>query len=296
MDGQEMKDNKVKKSAARPPRKSGRGRTAALSEERRDQLNRYLHRQLARDSKSGPKHQRLQTAVVAAISEGVLTAGDQLPSEPEIATGVGLSLGTVRRCLTQLANDGVVSREHGRGTFISGVTLTENEVWHMRFLEDDLVTVRPIYQRILGREILRETGSWSEHLGQSEEGYVRVRRAVNVDSLFVCHSDFYLRGDHYSRVLDLDPHEIESVGLKHVLRLYFNVSITRVQKISQILPTPDDVTSVIGVQPGHPAQRVEIRGFAHDNQPVSYQVIWIPPTAVPLDLSGPVSMPSAVKA
>ena len=241
MDGQEMKDNKVKKSAARPPRKSGRGRTAALSEERRDQLNRYLHRQLARDSKGGPKHQRLQTAVVAAISEGVLTAGDQLPSEPEIATGVGLSLGTVRRCLTQLANDGVVSREHGRGTFISGVTLTENEVWHMRFLEDDLVTVRPIYQRILGREILRETGSWSEHLGQSEEGYVRVRRAVNV-------------------------------------------------------PTPDDVTPVIGVQPGHPAQRVEIRGFAHDNQPVSYQVIWIPPTAVPLDLSGPVSMPSAVKA
>ena len=38
------------------------------------------------------------------------------------------------------------------------------------------------------------------------------------------------------------------------------------------------------------AQRLDVRSFSHGNTPISYQVIWIPPTPVPLDLSGPGSM------
>jgi DNA-binding GntR family transcriptional regulator len=270
-------------------------RTAGLSKDRRDALNAYLRRHLAEGETRGAKHVRLQAAILAAIAEGVLGAGDQLPPEPELADGVGLSLGTIRRGLTHLANDGVVSREHGRGTFISGLTLTENEVWHMRFLEDDLATVRPIYQRMVSREIVGGPGAWEDFLGPNRHGFVRVRRAVNVDSLFVCHSDFYLPGDRFRGIMDMDPHEIESVGLKHVLRLTFDVPIGRVRKVSQILPTPEDVSAVIGVAPGHPAQCLDVRSYSYENVPTSYQAIWIPPTGVPLDLSGPDSMAAGQK-
>ena len=96
-------------------------------------------------------------------------------------------------------------------------------------------------------------------------------------------------------VMDVDPHEIESVGLKHVLRLSFNVPIARVQKFSQIMPTPEDISAVIDVEPGHLAQRLEVRSYSYENTPISYQVIWIPPTTVPLDLSGPGSMAASQK-
>lgn len=264
--------------------------TAGLSKSRRAKLNNYLRRHLGEKQVHGAKHARLQAAILAAIAEGVLGAGDQLPPEPILADGVGLSLGTIRRCLTHLANDGVVSREHGRGTFITGLTLTENEVWHMRFLENDLTTVRPIYQRVLGREIVGGPGAWEDFLGPNRRGFIRIRRAVNVDSMFICHSDFYLPGDHFLGIIEMDPHEIESVGMKHVLRLTFNLPIARVQKVSQMLPTPEDMAAVIGVEPGHPSQRLEVRSYSYENTPTSYQAIWIPPTAVPLDLSGPGSM------
>jgi len=265
-------------------------RSTALSRSRRAELNAYLRQHLADGQTPGAKHVRLQSAILDAIAKGVLGAGDQLPPEPELADGVKLSLGTIRRSLMHLANDGVVSREHGRGTFISGLTLTENEVWHMRFLEDDLKTVRPVYQRILSREVVDGPGEWQDFLGPNLNGYVRVCRAVNVDSLLVCHSDFYLPGDTFLGIMDMDPHEIESIGLKHVVRLSFNAPITRVQKFSQFLPTPENITAVIGVEPGHPAQRLDIRSYSYGNTPISYQVIWIPPTTVPLDLSGPGSM------
>jgi DNA-binding GntR family transcriptional regulator len=268
---------------------------AGLSKSRRAELNAYLRRHIGEKQVRGAKHVRLQAAILAAIAEGVLGAGDQLPPEPVLADGVGLSLGTIRRCLTHLANEGVVSREHGRGTFIAGLTLTENEVWHMRFLEDDLATVRPIYQRVLGREIVAGPGAWEDFLGASADGFVRIRRAVNVDSMFVCHSDFYLPGDRFLGIMEMDPHEIESVGMKHVLRLTFDVPIARVQKVSQTLPTPVEISAVIGVAPGHPAQRLEVRSYSYENTPTSYQAIWIPPTAVPLDLSGPGSMAASQK-
>jgi DNA-binding GntR family transcriptional regulator len=277
-----MKDTTKRQAAA--PRG---GRASMLSPERRQDLIASIRRYLSEAPASGAKHTRLQNAILSAISDGVLNAGDQLPPEPEIAEGSGLSLGTVRRCLTHLATDGVVSRQHGRGTFVSGVTLTENEVWHMRFLEDDLKTVRPIYQRILSRDLVRVQGDWSTHLGPSDSGYIRVQRAVNVDSLLICHSDFYLSGDVFMGVMDMDPHEIESVGLKHVLKLRFGIPLVRVLKTSQLLPTPKAIGTVIRVEPGQVAQRIEVRGFSHENRPVSYQVVWIPPTDIPMDISGP---------
>lgn len=282
----------MEKSGNRRTRKNPNlpSQSMALSGSRRAELKAYLRQHLADGQPRGAKHVRLQSAILDAIAKGVLGAGDQLPPEPELADGVNLSLGTIRRSLTHLANEGVVSREHGRGTFISGLTLTENEVWHMRFLEDDLKTVKPVYQRILNREVVRGPGEWQDFLGANPDGYVRVCRAVNVDSLFVCHSDFYLPGDTFLGIMDMDPHEIESIGLKHVVRLSFNRPITRVQKCSQYLPTPEPISGVIGVDSGDRAQRLDIRSYSHGNTPISYQVIWIPPTSVPLDLSGPGSM------
>lgn len=274
--------NNTKKKPGRAPRG---GRTSMLSPERRQGLIDSIRRYLSEAPRARAKHTRLQNALLSAISDGVLNAGDQLPPEPDLAEGTGLSLGTVRRCLTHLATDGVVSRQHGRGTFVSGVTLTENEVWHMRFLEDDLKTVRPIYQRILSRDLVRAEGDWSNHLGPSESGYIRVQRAVNVDSLLICHSDFYLSGDLFMGVMDMDPHEIESVGLKHVLKLRFGIPLVRVLKTSQLLPAPKEISNVIRVEPGQIAQRIEVRGFSYENRPVSYQVVWIPPTDIPMDIS-----------
>ena len=66
-----------------------------------------------------PKHVRLRNAVLAAIRKGYLKPGDQLPPEQEVSRAVGLSLGTVQRALSNLANERALVREQGRGTFIA---------------------------------------------------------------------------------------------------------------------------------------------------------------------------------
>ena len=57
--------------------------------------------------------------ILQHIDEHGLQEGAQLPTEPQLATSAGVSLVTVRRALTELANQGVIRREQGRGTFVA---------------------------------------------------------------------------------------------------------------------------------------------------------------------------------
>ncbi len=66
------------------------------------------------------KTHRLYLLLKERIVSGALAPGDRLPGEPALASAHGLSRITVRRALAGLANDGLVRRMPGAGTFVAG--------------------------------------------------------------------------------------------------------------------------------------------------------------------------------
>ncbi len=57
--------------------------------------------------------------ILQYIDENKLQEGAQLPTEPKLASEAGVSLVTARRALQELAAQGVIRREQGRGTFVA---------------------------------------------------------------------------------------------------------------------------------------------------------------------------------
>ena len=53
------------------------------------------------------------------IASGEMPPGYQLPPEPELATGFGVSRATVREALRSLEEDGFLTRTRGAGTFVT---------------------------------------------------------------------------------------------------------------------------------------------------------------------------------
>jgi GntR family transcriptional regulator len=60
-----------------------------------------------------------QNYLFGLIEDGAYQAGEQLPSEKELSTQLGISRATLREALLNLEQEGVVVRKHGVGTFVA---------------------------------------------------------------------------------------------------------------------------------------------------------------------------------
>ncbi len=66
----------------------------------------------------GPRTQHIYTSLRERIRSGELPPGAQLPPHKQLAVDFGVAPMTIRQVLARLENDGLVSRQVGRGTFV----------------------------------------------------------------------------------------------------------------------------------------------------------------------------------
>ena len=89
----------------------------------------------------GPRAQRVYAALRERISRGEFAAGTKLPPHVELATEYGVAPLTMRHVLARLEDEGLVSRQQGRGTFVRpqvppAVLIVEDDVTTRALLEE----------------------------------------------------------------------------------------------------------------------------------------------------------------
>jgi GntR family transcriptional regulator len=82
-----------------------------------------------------PLYYQLQELLKEQIESGVWAPGDVLPSEPELARGLGVSRVVVRQALAILEDDRQITRVRGRGTFVAQPKLEHRAGGLARLLE-----------------------------------------------------------------------------------------------------------------------------------------------------------------
>jgi GntR family transcriptional regulator len=65
-----------------------------------------------------PLHQQFQERISSLVRSGIWQPGEQIPSERELMQLASISRATVRQALAALVHDGILEKEHGRGTFV----------------------------------------------------------------------------------------------------------------------------------------------------------------------------------
>jgi DNA-binding transcriptional regulator YhcF (GntR family) len=66
-----------------------------------------------------PLGAQLATGIRDALQRGELTRGERLPSVRELAAAAGVNVNTARAVYARLESEGIVTSEHGRGTFVA---------------------------------------------------------------------------------------------------------------------------------------------------------------------------------
>jgi GntR family transcriptional regulator len=214
------------------------------------------------------KHERVSDAIIEAIESGQLREGDRLPSEDEFAAQHNVSVGTMQKALARLANAGLIRREHGRGTFVSGHKVAPADVRHLRFLDEQGHSLTS-YVHALGIKRLKRKGPWSDFLGG--EAFVRVERTINVGGKLDLSSEFWLRAEDFEQ-LHAERQELES-NLRELLLQRLALPTLRVDQWIRFAAPTSTAVKALKLDPEKPSFLMELRGYTLSDKPLYYQIV-----------------------
>ncbi|MFI9504489.1 histidine utilization repressor [Nocardia sp. NPDC052566] len=86
---------------------------------------------------SAPAYERIKTLIRRQIDAGLWVAGDQLPSENQLVSALGISRMTINRALRELATAGVLVRMMGVGTFVAPAKVA-SPLFEVRNIADEI--------------------------------------------------------------------------------------------------------------------------------------------------------------
>ena len=217
---------------------------------------------------------RVCDSIVGRIESGALRQGDRLPSEEQLATGFRVSVGTVQKALARLAHSGLISREHGRGTFVSGSRIGSADVNYLRFRGADGRDL-PHFISVKSVRRLKRKGAWSDFLGP-QPGYIRIERIVSVGGKVDLYSEFWLREAEFRRLNGVDHRALEK-NLRVMLSNQLSLPTLRVDQCIRFELLEAPVARELGLQPDRPGFVMELRGYTLRDQPLYYQRVCAAP-------------------
>ena len=121
----------------------------------------------AQDDSGRSRYAVLAQSMRHRVYSGEWVPGVALPSEQSLAQQNGVALGTMRRALQVLVDEGLIERLHGRGTFVREGLSGASMLRFFRFgSEDGAVpssTILSIKRAVAPADVLRELGQPAGH-------------------------------------------------------------------------------------------------------------------------------------
>lgn len=220
-----------------------------------------------------PLYRQVKDVLVRRIADGVWAAGGALPSEPDIAADLGVSHGTVRKALDELAAENLVTRRQGKGTFVARHDEERILFQFFKLIPDNGERQFPD-SRILGVDV-RDAGAEAARVLDLRKG----ARVVAIERVRML-ADRVCILERITLPKALFPN-IEKRGaggqdlpnnLYELYRAEFGVTIARATERLKAVAASRRDAKHLGVAPGAPLLAIDRTAFAIEGAPVEWRV------------------------
>ncbi len=215
-----------------------------------------------------PLYYQLKQILLRRILDEKAVPGESIPSEKELQDRYQVSRITVRRAVNDLASEGYVTREPGRGTFVRPAKLQDLSQTLGGFVDD----LRSQGFNV-GSEILKS--GWQlpppyvvEKLGCGSDEVYFLKRLLIADGEPIALARGYLR---VGRQVVLTPEEMNSTSSVYILlERKYGIQLRRATKtIEATVVCPTDA-AVLNAKPNVPMLRSELVVFDDRDQPAAF--------------------------
>ena len=219
------------------------------------------------------KYVQLKDAILAAIEDGFWKPGEKLPSEVEIARITPFSLGTVQKALRILADQRIVERRQGHGTFIIEKMVVP---WHCRFIADSEENFLPTFPKVLTRKIIKSSAPWANLIAPKGEEIIQIDRLINLGHKFDVYNKFYINRKRFGVFWEKTVEEIDVANLKRILNHEYNLPVSHTSSYLKMVYFSSKVCRALKLKSGYCGMLLEIMASSGPRNPVYFYEIYIP--------------------
>ncbi len=215
-----------------------------------------------------PLYRQIKGLITRSLQSGEWKPGELIPSEVELASRFGVSQGTVRKAVDELAAENLVVRRQGRGTFVATHQEARSQYRFLRLRPDAGPDAGPVDSRILECRRQRAPGDVARTLQlRTGEAVVQVRRRLAFEGRPTVLDEIWLPGAQF-RGLTAERLSAWSGPLYALFEAEFGTRMIRATERLRAVSADRASASELQVPPGEPLLLVERVSFTYEDRPV----------------------------
>lgn len=230
------------------------------------------HRRSIPNADDMPAYKVLQRIIQLGIAAGDWAPGQAIPPERLFAAHTGMSIGTVKKAMLNLVNEGALFRRQGSGTYVATPSLTRQLRRYYLFLEhfddaecDNAITLRgirtvPAVPRI----------NASLRLGPQDE-LVEITRVFRENAEVTVLSRSWFSAKDFPGLDKVITQRFEQVPLFVIIEDDYGVSAAYSYELTGIHHAGAEEAALLDARPGEAVLSIETLNFTGANVPFEYR-------------------------
>jgi GntR family transcriptional regulator len=212
-----------------------------------------------------PLYRQIKTLITRSLVSGEWRPGEPIPSELELASRYSVSQGTVRKAVTELAEERVLVRQQGRGTFVASHAGERSQFPFLRIRPDD-DELKDLQARLLGLERVRDAAS-ARLLGLSPAASVYVlTRILSINGQPACYEEVRLPAPRFKGLSSAVVEQHECM-LYSMYETRFGVRMIKAEERVKAVAAPREVAAALQLPAGTPMLLLERVAFTYGGEP-----------------------------
>ena len=220
-------------------------------------------------SNKTPLYAQVVEAIKHKISSNQWTLGMMISSENELAKEFNVSVGTVKKALGILVQNGVLYRRQGRGTFVASPDFSKSFSRFFRYGQVKNGEQEIPASTFLSLDIIPADSTISQQL-QIKFGsdIIMMKRIRSLQNTPFCVEEIYLP---YQRFAGLEKMDLSQALLYPIYNQEFSTPIFWADEFLQPEVASSEVANHLNIEPNSPVMCVERTAYTYEDIPVEWR-------------------------
>jgi GntR family transcriptional regulator len=210
---------------------------------------------------------QIKSLITKGLQAGEWKPGEAIPSEGELARRFGVSQGTVRKAIDEMAGDNLLVRRQGKGTFVATHHEARSQFRFLRLAADD-GSDEVSDSRVLDCKRVRAPAEIAKRLSlRAGDSVVAIRRVLSFNRVPTVLDDIWLHGVVF-RGLTAERLAAWNGPLYALFESEFATPMTRADEQIRAVAADAAAARILKVPVDAPLLSVERVSVTYDDRPV----------------------------